>query len=144
MKNEPVIKEILLNAPVEKVWKAITDREEMKQWYFDLSGFRPEVGFTFRFEGRKDDTIFVHLCRVTEVIPGRKLSYTWQYEKLPGVTTVTFELFPEGNSTRLKLTHEGIESLASGGPDYDRSNFVEGWNHIIGTSLPGWLEGNDK
>jgi uncharacterized protein YndB with AHSA1/START domain len=141
MKNDPVIKEILLNAPVEKVWKAITDREEMKHWYFELSGFKPEVGFMFRFEGCKDDRVFVHLCRITEVIPLRKLSYSWQYEGLQGLTTVTFELFTEGNKTRLKLTHEGIENLASGGPDYDKSNFVEGWNHIIGTSLPKWVEG---
>ena len=44
---EPVIKEVLLNAPASKVWKAITDKNEMKQWYFDLAEFKPEVGFEF-------------------------------------------------------------------------------------------------
>ncbi len=36
MDHKPVILEILLNAPVKKVWKALTDKNEMKIWYFDL------------------------------------------------------------------------------------------------------------
>ena len=51
MKAEPVINEVLLNAPVAKVWKAITDKDDMKQWYFDLAEFKPEVGFEFQFKG---------------------------------------------------------------------------------------------
>ena len=139
MKNDPVVKEILLDAPVEKVWKAITDRKEMKEWYFDVSDFKAEKGFEFSFEGRKDDEIFLHLCKITEVIMHKKLAYTWRYPNLPGITTVSFELFPQGDKTRLKLTHEGIESLASGGPDYQKESFIAGWNEIIGKSLPGYL-----
>jgi len=42
-----VIKEVILNASVPKVWKAITDRDDMKQWYFDIEEFRPEPGSSF-------------------------------------------------------------------------------------------------
>jgi uncharacterized protein YndB with AHSA1/START domain len=35
------------SASVKKVWEAITDKAKMKQWYFDLSEFKPEVGFEF-------------------------------------------------------------------------------------------------
>ena len=49
MNSEPFVIERIYNAPVAKVWKAITDRDEMKEWYFDLEEFRPEVGFEFGF-----------------------------------------------------------------------------------------------
>ena len=46
MKTEPIILERTLDAPVSKVWKAITDKNEMKQWYFNLADFKAEIGFT--------------------------------------------------------------------------------------------------
>ena len=49
--SQPVIKEVLLDAPVSRVWKAITDKEDMKHWYFDFAEFKPEVGFEFQFYG---------------------------------------------------------------------------------------------
>jgi uncharacterized protein YndB with AHSA1/START domain len=44
--------------------------------------------------------------------PGKKIFYTWKYDYDPGVSLVTFELFPEGNRTRLELTHEGIHNFS--------------------------------
>ena len=72
MKPEPFVIERTLNAPVEKVWKAITDKEQMKQWYFDLAEFKPEPGFEFSFDGGTDEKSYVHLCKVTEVVPGKR------------------------------------------------------------------------
>jgi len=138
MKNEPFIIERTYDAPVEKVWNAITDKDQMKQWYFDLEEFRPEVGFEFSFTGGADDRLYVHLCRVTEVIPGSKLAYSWQYEGHEGYTVVTFELFAEGGKTRLRLTHEGLETLPPH-PDFARANFEAGWTDIIGASLDKYL-----
>ena len=66
MKNEPVVIERIFSAPVEKVWKAITYKNEMKQWYFDLADFKPEKGFEFSFKGGSDDKVYVHLCKVKE------------------------------------------------------------------------------
>jgi uncharacterized protein YndB with AHSA1/START domain len=141
--NEPLIKEVLLNAPASKVWKAITDKNEMKQWYFDLKGFKPEVGFEFQFEGGPDGRTYLHLCKITEVIPGKKLSYSWRYDGYPGNSFVTFELFEEGNQTRLKLTHDKLESFGTDNPDLARENFEEGWNAIIGKSFKEYLEKNN-
>jgi len=41
--------------PVSRVWEALTDKDQMKQWYFDVSGFRPEVGFAFSFAGKGNE-----------------------------------------------------------------------------------------
>ena len=52
MKTVPFVIERTFNAPVERVWKALTDRNETKQWYFDIEKFNPEVGFEFEFTAR--------------------------------------------------------------------------------------------
>ena len=80
MNTAPFIIERTFNAPADKVWNAITKKEEMKEWYFNLEEFSPETGFEFRFEGGDDKNTFLHICRITEVVRGKKLSHTWQYE----------------------------------------------------------------
>jgi uncharacterized protein YndB with AHSA1/START domain len=140
MKAEPVIIERTLNAPIVKVWEAITNKDEMKKWYFNIKEFKPEVGFEFQFEAiGKENKRFLHLCKITEVVIGKKLAYTWRYDGYEGNSIVTFELFEEGNKTRLKLTHTGLETFPQTS-DFARQNFVEGWTHIIGIALKGFVE----
>ena len=140
MNSEPFVIERTYNAPIEKVWDAITNKEAMKQWYFDLKEFRPEVGFEFQFEGGPDDKTYLHLCKVTEVVSGKKLTYSWRYDGYEGNSFVTWELFPEGKKTRVKLTHAGLETFPASNADLDKKNFVAGWNDIIGESLRKFLE----
>jgi uncharacterized protein YndB with AHSA1/START domain len=141
MKNTPFIIERTFNAPIEKVWKAITGKDEMKQWYFDLAEFKPVVGFEFQFYGEgKQGEKYLHLCKVTDVVTGKKLSYSWRYDGYEGISYVTFELFAEGNKTRLKLTHEGLETFPASNPDFAKENFAEGWTYLIGTSLKKFIE----
>ncbi len=139
MQAQPFVIERTYNAPVEKVWKAITDRDQMKQWYFDIAAFKPEVGFEFTFNGGKDDKVYVHLCKVTEVVPYKKLKHSWTYRDYEGVSFVTWELFEEGNSTRVKLTHEGLETFPQNNPDFAKESFMQGWTYILGTSLKEYL-----
>src|SRR5690242_12554165 len=123
MKPEPFVIERLVNAPIEKVWKAITDKEQMKKWYFDISEFKPEVGFEFTFEGGAEDRIYVHLCKIIEVIPDKKLKHSWRYKGYEGESFVTWELFSEGNATKVKLTHEGLETFPPIA-DFAKENFA--------------------
>ena len=53
--NDPIVVERIYNAPIEKVWKAITNSDDMRQWYFDLPGFKAEVGYEFQFTGGPDE-----------------------------------------------------------------------------------------
>ncbi|TDX00863.1 SRPBCC family protein [Dinghuibacter silviterrae] len=140
MENAPVIVERLINAPVSRVWKALTDKAQMKEWYFDVSDFQPVVGFEFSFSGGKDDKRFLHLCRVTEAIPERKIAYTWRYDGYTGDSLVTIELFEQDGKTRVHLTHTGLETFPQETGDFAKGNFVVGWTQIIGTSLPKFVE----
>ena len=140
---EAVVIERILNAPVPRVWSALTDVDQMRQWYFDLKEFRPEVGFEFEFVVEHEGASYHHLCRVTEVVPQQKIAYTWRYKGEPGDSLVTFELFDEGNDTRLKLTHTGIETFPKT-PAYARKNFETGWTAIIGSELKQFVEKPNK
>lgn len=140
MSNTDFQIERIFQHPVEKVWQAITDREQMKSWYFDIPDFRAERGFEFRFTAGPPEKKYLHLCRVIEVIVNRKLSYSWRYDALAGNSVVTFELFPEGKATRLKLTHEGLESFPQNDPAFARESFSSGWEQLIGTSLSDHLQ----
>ena len=138
-KSGPLVIERTFNAPMATVWNAITNKEAMKHWYFELQEFKPEVGFAFRFTVEHEGFTYTHLCKIVEVIPGRKLAHTWRYEGYEGDSQVTFELFAEGNKTRLKLTHEGLESFPKT-PSFAKTNFMQGWTQLIGSSLKEFVE----
>jgi uncharacterized protein YndB with AHSA1/START domain len=143
MTTEAIAIERTLNAPIARVWQALTDVDQMRQWYFDLKEFRPQAGFEFEFVVEHEGNTYHHLCKVTEVIPEKKIAYTWRYKGEPGDSLVTFELFPERNKTRLKLTHTGIESFPRT-PAYARKNFETGWNTIIDSELRQFVEKPEK
>jgi uncharacterized protein YndB with AHSA1/START domain len=127
MKTEPLVIERTLNAPVTKVWKALTDLEQLGQWFSKLDDFKPEVGFEFVIPDSYPST-----CKVTEAIPDKKLSYMLCFDEYPAITIVTFELFDEGRKTNLRVTHEGLEKIpAVGNPDFERIKFLEGWGGVL-------------
>jgi uncharacterized protein YndB with AHSA1/START domain len=136
---EPIVMERTFTAPVARVWKALTDVGEMKEWYFDLKEFKAEVGFEFEFTVEHEGMKYHHLCKITEVIPQKKLAYTWRYKGYEGNSLVTFELFGDGDKTRLKLTHEGLETFPKT-TSFARENFMKGWTQIIGSSLKDFVE----
>jgi len=136
---EVVVVERTLNAPIARVWKALTDANQMRQWYFDLKEFKPQVGFEFEFVVEHEGNRYHHLCQVTDVVPQKKIAYSWRYKGEPGDSLVTFELFGEGNKTRVKVTHTGIETFPKT-PAYARKNFENGWTAIIGTELKQFVE----
>jgi uncharacterized protein YndB with AHSA1/START domain len=136
---EALVIERTFNAPVARVWKALTDVEQMRQWYFELKEFKPEVGFEFEFSVEHKGMNYHHLCKITEVIPQKKLVHTWRYKGHEGNSLVTFELFAEGNKTRLKLTHDGLDSFPKTSA-FARENFKQGWTAIT-AELQEFLEG---
>jgi uncharacterized protein YndB with AHSA1/START domain len=134
MQNEQrlLVIERIAHAPVDLVWKSLTDIALLKQWLPFFAEFKPEVGFETRFKlGKDDDHQYEHVCRVLEVIPKKKLTYTWYYAGYEGRSQVTFELLPEGDQTKIMLTHVITEEFPKDNPDFDRKNFKEGWTYTI-------------
>jgi uncharacterized protein YndB with AHSA1/START domain len=138
-KNAPLIVERIFDAPPAIVWQALTEKEKIREWSFDIKEFKPKVGFEFQMTAEKDSFKYVHLCKITKVVRNKVLAYTWRYKGYEGDSLVTTELFPEGKKTRVKLTHEGLETF----PKIDafkRENFQMGWTAIIGEYLKNFVE----
>ncbi|WP_316818617.1 SRPBCC domain-containing protein [Pedobacter nyackensis] len=142
METKPLIVECTYHAPIEKVWEAITDRDQMKEWYFELEEFKAEKGFKFQFTGGDEKEQYLHVCEVLFVDEPNKISYTWTYpEHNTGYSVVSWELFKEGEQeTRLKLSHEGLDSFPKDHPNFAVASFTAGWTFIIGESLKKYLE----
>jgi uncharacterized protein YndB with AHSA1/START domain len=130
MDTAVIVIERIYDTPVSKVWEALTDINKINQWFFKLEDFKAELGFAFSFSGNDDGVKVVHECVITELIPERKLSYSFIYSGYPQKSTVTFALFPEGEKTRLILTHSDLENFAKGSPQYAREKFLGGWTHL--------------
>jgi uncharacterized protein YndB with AHSA1/START domain len=136
----PFVIERVFDAPVSRVWKALTVRDDIGEWFMDIDGFEPKEGYEFTLVAEHKDKRYIHFCRVTEVIDQRKLSWSFRFQNTNGITYVTWELFPEGRKTRLRLTHEGLEKIAHAGPEYGRQNFVEGWTSFLDERLAQFLQ----
>lgn len=140
MANQPLVVERVYKAPAGRVWNALSNEEEMRKWYFDISGFKPEAGYEFEFTGGTETGQWRHLCKVLEVQPGRLLKHSWRYDGLPGNSVVTWEIFDEGTQTRMRLTHEGLETMPADNPDFSVESFTQGWNEIVGNLLRNYVE----
>ena len=139
VKNPPVIIETDFKVEPRKVWEAITVPEKMKAWYFDVQNFELNVGNEFYFY-EPDGTKYLHACKIIEIVPNRKLVYLWRFPELSkGTSVLTWNIQPQGDGTRLTLTHEGIDSFSDGGENFSITNFEEGWSEILKTSLKEFL-----
>ncbi|MCE4067104.1 SRPBCC domain-containing protein [Chryseobacterium gleum] len=139
--STPITVQYTINAPVEKVWKALTDKNEMKSWYFDIQDFVLEAGKEFNFYEPGGANKYHHQGKILEVIPNHKLKHSWAYPDFSEQkTVVTWELQPNDGQTLVKLTHEDIENFKDLGEGFARENFTEGWNTILGQSLKEYLE----
>ncbi len=139
--HENVKISVKVNAPVEKVWNALTDKEEMKKWYFDIPDFELKEGFAFNFYEPGEERKFHHHCEIAEVIPQQKFKHTWTYPDVSKEKTlVKWELTPENDGTMVTLTHKGLENLHHLGEDFYIENYQKGWEEILGTSLKNFVE----
>lgn len=136
-KNKPLIIERTIHAPIERVWQALTDINELKHWLPFFPDFRAEVGFETRFELGPGDKKYPHVVKVLEVVDGRKLSYSWDYGGMSEGSSVSFELSPEGNGTKLVLSCS-FADIPAEQPDFLK-NASEGWNYTA-TSLKEYAE----
>ncbi len=136
---------ITIKQPNEKIWAALTQKDAMKLWYFDIPDFVLEAGATFNFYEPGGANKYQHRCTIVEIVPGKKLSHTWQHPSLSkGTSTVTWLLEPAGEGkTNVTVQHEGLESFADAGPDFAPENYKMGWDGLV-LMLKNYVNGLQK
>jgi uncharacterized protein YndB with AHSA1/START domain len=108
-RSESLSLEFELNHPPEKVWRALTDPVLLAQWLLPVIDLELEPGAAFTFKtDPHPGWDGVVICRMLEIEPHRKLSYTWVVGDMLR-TVVTFTLTPTENGTRLSLVQSGFE-----------------------------------
>jgi len=138
---DDVIVKQQFSVSVHVLWNAITEQNQMIQWFFDnIPEFKPEVGFSTEFlienEGRK----FTHLWKIIEVVSNNKIVYNWRYEEYKGESLVTFELRENEYGSLLILTNKWIGKLPQNIPEFIRKSCLGGWQYFINERLKEYLK----
>lgn len=121
-----------VDATAERVWKALTDKALIKEWYFDIPDFSLEPHSEFSFYESSEGQKYQHHGEILEVIPQKKLKHSWSYPEISKDKTILkWELAEEGEATLVTLTHKGLENLEHLGQEFSHENFEKGWLKII-------------
>ena len=133
-------REVVINAPLERVWALITEPEHVGTWFGDAGAeidLRPGGALSMSWEEHGT----VH-ARIEQVEPERLFSYRWAPFPDPGgtepeegnSTLVEFTLAEEGDATRLRVVESGFSGLAASDEQRRtlREGNVEGWEIEFG------------
>lgn len=129
MKNT-ITHTILYEHSPEAVWEYLTNSELLAQWLMP-NDFQPVVGHDFQFRTRplpQFDFDGIAHCKVLEIIPFKKLSYTWKggtNNKITLDSIVVWTLTAIATGTELHLEHSG---------------FVDNNTAIYAAMDAGWLK----
>ncbi|MEK8128059.1 SRPBCC domain-containing protein [Paenibacillus filicis] len=137
--HEPVPdihKTVLLNAPIQKVWNAVSTSEGIAAWFMP-NNFEPQLGFEFTIQSPYG----TQTCRVEELDPPNRLVFTWGDEWI-----LSFNLVERDGQTEFTLTHSGwgeaeaviAQTGMKHGMVRDRMN--QGWEQIVNERLRKHVE----
>jgi uncharacterized protein YndB with AHSA1/START domain len=123
-------REVVIGAPLEVVWRTITEPDQIRQWFADRVELQLQPGGRglMGFEDRAVPLV------VETVEPPTRFSFRWNHPdgQVPAAgnsTLVEFTLVGEGERTRLRVVESGLELLAW--PAGDKERFADehrgGW-----------------
>ena len=130
-------KSIVIHASPEVVFNAITDPNELTNWFPDNAIFDGRIGgkvrFTFKKERSKDlDRDYCPEGSVKEFVPNKKVSYSWRLVDIPEFpeTIVTWELEEiDPNKTKLEVIHSGFSGKEQGKLSFKEHD--QGWSYFL-------------
>jgi uncharacterized protein YndB with AHSA1/START domain len=127
---------IQIQAPVEKVWAAITQPEQVSRWFgrLQLDGASTGASGTITWPDRDPIPI-----RIDEIAPQRMIAYRWGNDDAAPVTDTklddthstvfTFTLEPLSDGTQLTVVEAGFETLSD--PASDLESHRLGWDEEL-------------
>jgi uncharacterized protein YndB with AHSA1/START domain len=126
IENIPLEREIYIEAQIETVFGFFTDASKLTLWLGRQATLEPEAGGQVRVEVNDTRTI---LGEFIEIVPHRLIVFTWGWEGHvslpPGSSTVEVRLEPEGEGTRLRISHRGLPN------EQERINHARAWDPAL-------------
>ncbi len=126
----PIKHSIVVDAPIERVWRALTTPEQVAVWVGAV-GFQPHIGAKFEFHAPpQPGWDGITWSEVTALEPMRRLAFTWSVPNFPA-TMVEFSLRDLGGRTEVTVEHRGWEQF---GPEIApvRDGLDQGWGgHVL-------------
>ena len=134
--------EVLIDAPVDVVWRTITQPDQISQWFADRVELELRSGGagTFMFEDKATTHATTAPLVVETVVAPERFSFRWGHpegeEPVPGNSVlVEFTLTEEGGShTRLRVVESGLDLI--GWTEDEKAHYVEdhrnGWATHLG------------
>ncbi|EZH75566.1 hypothetical protein ATO12_01925 [Aquimarina atlantica] len=126
--KDVIIKERILNHPIDKVWNAITNAKEISTWFIEAD-FKAEKGYqyTFNASGGECSPIKGEVKRANPYT----LVYSWIVTENPLETTVKWVLEEVEEGTKLYLEHSGISGYKGETAVEMFNSFNGGWDNCI-------------
>ncbi len=104
-----IVEELTIEAAPQRVWGAITEPDEIVQWWAYEARVQPEVGSLAEFRFRQG--AFVMQFEVAELDADEKVRWISKSPPQWAGTSVTWQLTPVHNGTRLLFTHDGFAQV---------------------------------
>ena len=132
--TETIQKDIVINAPASRVFRALTSDKELTIWFPNIAKLEARAGGSVEFQFVQADGTVDHkvVGKVLEFVPDKKFSMSWKNTADPNFpdTKVTWTLEPDGDRTKVTLVHTGFEKgrwldLHDGGWSYFAGRLVE-------------------
>jgi uncharacterized protein YndB with AHSA1/START domain len=124
-------------ASPERVWKALTDPEELRSWLSEDATFEGPSGGAVSLDFG-DGGLITGAVQTWD--PPKRLSYTWVFPD-GAESQLTFELSPDGDGTILRLTHERVPAETALGYTPGWHAFLDRFDALVTEgSMPTWDE----
>lgn len=125
-----------IDAPPERVFRALTDADDLARWWASTAESDPRTGgdFVLRFEFDQEAQNHTYAGRYELVAPGERVRYPWNGAF--GDTTVDWALRPRDGGTEVRLTHSGWSEEAAEA----REAHDQGWRFFL-DNLERYLTG---
>jgi uncharacterized protein YndB with AHSA1/START domain len=125
---DAITREVVIDAPPERVWAIVTEAEHLARWFSDEAEIDLRPGGAMRLTWHRHGS---YAARVETVEAPRTFAFRW-LRREPGVagsTLVVMTLTPEGAGTRLQVVESGFADLPW--PDDERARHADenrvGW-----------------
>ena len=107
-----IVEELTLEAAPQRVWGAITQQDEIVQWWAYEARVKPEVGSLAEFRFRQG--AFVMQFEVAELDQDEKVRWISKSPPQWAGSRVTWQLTPVHNGIKLVFTQDGFAQVDEG------------------------------